>query len=170
MTLACSVGVKIDGQWPSFSCLFLPHFAIASLIGNRYTATLLEKQQSCKWRRARAGSWYLIFGACPGLTTLCRPNSRNKKTTVKLGPDWTVGKPEKEESTSFRQAFRIEVWLLFATKRLWGVGIWLRDAGRRLQSGLRRFRSFDKSKTLNHKVEKHSMDSSCCRWQFDPIA
>jgi hypothetical protein len=28
---------------------------------------------------------------------------------------------------------RIEVWLLFSTKRLWGVGVWLRDAGRGLQ-------------------------------------
>jgi len=42
-------------------------------------------------------------------------------------------KREKERSTSFRQAFRIGVWLLFSTKRLWGVGLWLRDAGRGVQ-------------------------------------
>jgi len=52
---------------------------------------------------------------------------------LKLGPDWAVEKREKERSTSFRQAFRIEVRSLFSTKRLWGVGIWLRDAGRGLQ-------------------------------------
>ena len=39
-------------------------------------------------------------------------------------------KREKEGSTGFRQSCRIGVRPLFATKRLWGVGVWLRDAGR----------------------------------------
>jgi hypothetical protein len=37
---------------------------------------------------------------------------------------------------------------LFATKRLCPVGVWLKDAGRGLQSGLRRFGSFTPGKPL----------------------
>ncbi|HEV8181685.1 MAG TPA: hypothetical protein VGQ61_04890, partial [Candidatus Angelobacter sp.] len=65
--------------------------------------------------------------------------------------------PEKREKRLrplSRLSSRIALWLLFSTKRLWGVGLWLKDTGRGLQksgdpvigtSGDRKTRNF------NHK-------------------
>jgi hypothetical protein len=48
--------------------------------------------------------------------------------------DWNPEKGEKRLQQFGRQACRIGVRLLFSTKHVWGVGSWLKDAGRGLQS------------------------------------
>ncbi|HEY2114446.1 MAG TPA: hypothetical protein VGJ51_05130, partial [Candidatus Angelobacter sp.] len=44
-----------------------------------------------------------------------------KMTAIRQGKS-----TRKKASTACRQAFRIEVWLLFSTKLYGGVGLWLR--------------------------------------------
>jgi len=64
------------------------------------------------------------------VTTLCRPNSKNGKIGLKIGSDSTAEKREKRLRQLGRQYCRIGVGPLFSIKRLWGVGLWLRDTGR----------------------------------------
>jgi hypothetical protein len=65
--------------------------------------------------------------------TLCRLDSKNGKSRLKLSRLGLLKKHEKWLRPSGRPLGRIGVELLFSTKRLWGVGRWLRDAGRGLQ-------------------------------------
>jgi hypothetical protein len=67
------------------------------------------------------------------LATFCRPNSWNEKTRPKLGPIGKLKNTIKGPRQFGRQYCRIGVGLLFSTKVLWGVGLWLGNAGRGLQ-------------------------------------
>jgi hypothetical protein len=53
-----------------------------------------------------------------------------REKRVEIEPDWTVEKLKKTASTVRSPLGRIGVWFLFSTKRLWGVGACLKDAGR----------------------------------------
>jgi hypothetical protein len=103
----------------------------------RYWTRSGESIHSASGREQKA--WYLVFGSIWCLQKLTDPlptEQQKRENDAEIGPDWTVEKRENEGSTSFRQAFRIEVRLLFSTKRVWGVGIWLMDAGRGSQKRL----------------------------------
>ncbi|HEY5039736.1 MAG TPA: hypothetical protein VIJ93_11740, partial [bacterium] len=92
---------------------------------------IFENQQlaASNWELAKKGrSTYLVLGSA--LATLCRLESGNGQLATGVERDSTPKEQEKGASTAFRQSFRIEVGLLFSTKRLWGVGVWLKDAGR----------------------------------------
>src|SRR5579864_3368054 len=77
------------------------------------------------------------------------PTGQQKwENRAKIDRDWIPEKREKRASTGRSPVGRIALWLLFSTKRLWGVGSWLGDAGRGPQESpssgkqtLRRFRN-----------------------------
>jgi hypothetical protein len=54
-----------------------------------------------------------------------------RENRAEIDRDWNPEKREKALRPFGRPFGRIEVWLLLSTKALWGVGSWLRDAGRR---------------------------------------
>ena len=54
---------------------------------------------------------------------------------AEIGPDWRAEERGKQASTARSPLGRIALRLLFSTKHVWGVGLWLKDAGRGLQSG-----------------------------------
>jgi hypothetical protein len=142
------------------------NFAIASLNENRYTAILdkvWRKHPFCKWQRAKGlvlSIWqYLVLAK---LTDPLPTEQKKRENAVEIGPDWTVEKRENEGSTSFRQAFRIEVRLLFSTKRVWGVGIWLMDAGRGSQKRLPKMPKSPKLPKLKVRTRKLKSASAKC--------
>jgi hypothetical protein len=49
---------------------------------------------------------------------------------AEIGRGWTAEKRRKRLRPLGRPFGRIGVWCLFATKCLWGVGVWLKDVGR----------------------------------------
>jgi hypothetical protein len=55
------------------------------------------------------------------------------KNRAEIDRAWSHEKREKRASTGRSPLGRIGVRLLFSTKVLWGVGSWLKDAGRGLQ-------------------------------------
>ncbi|HLK07134.1 MAG TPA: hypothetical protein VKV30_04320 [Candidatus Angelobacter sp.] len=70
---------------------------------------------------------------------LCDPlptGQLERENKAEIDRDWSPEKREKEGSTSFRQAFRIEVELLFSTKAHGGGVSGLKDAGRGTQKRL----------------------------------
>jgi len=56
-----------------------------------------------------------------------------RENKAEIDRDWSREKQEKRLRPSGRPLGRMALWLLFSTKVLWGVGVWLKDAGRRLQ-------------------------------------
>ena len=77
------------------------------------------------------------------LATLCRPNSKNEKEGLKLSLIGRLKSTKKDLDRSVTARSKGTLAFVF-NKALWGGGgRGLKDAGRRLQSGLRRFGSFD---------------------------
>jgi hypothetical protein len=85
--------------------------------GRRFSLTL---------RRTNSKTTALAFGVKCAQRTLVFDN-RIARRKIR---DWASEKREKGLRQACRQSFRMPLRLLFATKALWGGGVWLRDAGR----------------------------------------
>jgi hypothetical protein len=96
------------------------------------------------------------------VATLCRPDSKNAKTGLKLGQIEPRKKAGKRLRQFCRQDCRMALRLLFPAKVLMGGGSWLRNTGRGLQSGLRRSRSF------NSRQSPVAHDDGLRRGEFAP--
>jgi hypothetical protein len=53
-----------------------------------------------------------------------------RENSAEIDRDWSPEKREKRLRPFGRPRGRIALWFLFSTKVLWGVGGWLKDAGR----------------------------------------
>src|SRR6478609_2445176 len=88
------------------------------------------------WQLAsqKTGSWYLVLR--PLGVRLCDPlptGHLKRENKAEIDRDWSPEKRRKKASTDRSPLGRIGVEPLFSTKVLWGVGRWLKDAGRGLQ-------------------------------------
>ena len=90
----------------------------------------------CIERSLKTSIQQLAFSTQPkyGPATLCRPNSKNGKRRLKLGPVGAAEKREKGLRQLCRKDCRIGVGPLLSIKVLGGWGLWLRDTGRGLQN------------------------------------
>jgi len=88
------------------------------------------------------------FTSCDPLPTgQLEPEKR-----AEIDRDWSPENREKRASTVRSPLGRIRVGLLFSTKVLWGVGRWLKDAGRGLQKRLPKL-------PLIAKIEEHESET-----------
>ena len=88
-----------------------------------------------------ASCWLLAGRATFRLATLCRPNSENEKTGLKLGQFRRLKSVEKDLDRSVDRSVELHLGFCLQQNAYGGWGPWLRDASRGSQGELRRHRA-----------------------------